>query len=132
MIYKGKVKSGLGEGSVWMEKAKNIFKQKYNIDVFLGTLNIELDNKIIISEGEKILPSEYGGNLYVFVQKCKVNDSLGYIVRTEKNNRENGDHPLNILEIVSNVNFREKYNLKDNDEVKLEILFTENLQKTHL
>ena len=32
-----------------------------------------------------------------------------------------GPHPLNLLEIVSDVNFRKEYNLKDGDEIKIEI-----------
>lgn len=120
-IYKGIVKKGLGEGSAWMKMAKDIFKKKYNIEVFLGTLNIELNEEIYISEKEKILPNEYGGNLNVLVQKCKINGHIGYIVRTEKNNTDKGDHPLNIIEIVSDVNFREKYNLKDGDGVEATI-----------
>ena len=119
MIYKGKVKTGLGEGSSWMKMAKDIFKKKYHIDVFLGTLNVELEEDIYISENEKILPDEYGGNLNVLVQKCKINGKLGYIVRTEKNNTKNGDHPLNIVEVVSDVNFRDTYGLRDGDLVNV-------------
>ena len=37
------------------------------------------------------------------------------------NNRKNGDHPLNIIEIVTDINMREKYGLKDNDEVSIYI-----------
>lgn len=49
---------------------------------------------------------------------------MGYILRTEKNNKEGGDHPLNIIEIVADINFRETYNLKDNDEIEIDILKT--------
>ena len=122
MMYKGKVKSGLGESYFWMKKAKDIFKRKYNMDVFLGTLNIELEEDIYLSKNNKIKPNEYGGNLDVFLSECKINGYKGYIIRTEKNNTPLGDHPLNIIEVVSDISFRDKYNLKDDDIVDVLIL----------
>lgn len=119
MKYKGIVKTGFGEGSLWIKKAKEVFKKKYDLDVFLGTLNVKLTDKIYLNESDKIMPEEYGGSLVVLVQKCKINGHIGYIVRTEKNNTENGDHPLDIIEVVSDVCFRDIYNLKDNDEVQV-------------
>lgn len=121
MILKGKVKSGLGEASMWMEMAKDIFKKRYDMDVFSGTLNIELEEELILDEKDIIYPEEYGGNFRIFVCKCKVCNEESYIIRTEKNNKVGGDHPLNIIEVVSNVNFREKYGLIDNEEIFVEM-----------
>lgn len=121
MKHKGKVKSGLGEGSMWMNMAKEVFKKRYDIDVFLGTLNIELEEEFVVDEKNIIEPEEYGGNLKLFVCKCIVCGEEGYIIRTEKNNKTGGDHSLSIIEVVSNVNFREKYRLKDTDEIIVEI-----------
>ena len=64
---------------------------------------------------------EYGGTQEVYIKDCSVLGQKAYILRTDKNSKPNGDHPLNLLEIVSDVNFREKYNLKDNDIVEIEI-----------
>jgi len=44
-----------------------------------------------------------------------------YIVRSEKNIKENGDYEQDIIEIVSNINFREKYNLKDGEQIKIRL-----------
>ncbi len=82
----GKVKSGLGEGSSWMKMAEKVFKKKYNMDVFLGTLNIELENDLILNEKDIINPDEYGGNLKLFIAECIVKGHKSYIIRTEKNN----------------------------------------------
>lgn len=73
MKYRGKVKSGLGEAAIWMRKARKVFKEKYDIEVYFGTLNVELEKEIIISEKENISPEEYGGIFNVYVEKCKVN-----------------------------------------------------------
>ena len=67
------------------------------------------------------MPHEYGGTFNVFVKECEIFNHKGYILRTEKNNTKNGDHPLNIIEIVSDINFRKTYNLKDGDEVEVKI-----------
>ena len=120
-VLKGKVKSGLGNANIWVGKAKKIFKEKYGMDLFLGTLNIELDRDIVLEENEKILPYEYGGTFDVYVKECEILGIKAYILRTEKNNKINGDHPLNIIEIVTDVNMRKQYKLKDDDEILIYI-----------
>ena len=51
------------------------------------------------------------------MKECQILGHKSYIVRTEKNMSKNSDHPLNLIEIISDINFREKYNLKDGDEI---------------
>ena len=121
MILKGRVKSGFGNASFWVDKINPIFQRKYNMELFLGTLNLELEQEYVLEQEEKILASEYGGNFDVLIKECKVLDSKGYIVRTEKNNQTGGDHTLNIVEIVSDLSIRDLYGLKDGDEVSLHI-----------
>jgi len=119
--YKGTVQSGFGNASFWMKKVVEIFEEKYKMKPFLGTLNIKLDEEYILEEKEKIFANEYGGNFDVLVGECEILENRAYIVRTEKNNTKNGDHPLNIIEIVSDINFRQKYNLKDGDIIEIYI-----------
>lgn len=121
MILKGKVKSGLGNANYWVRKIQKIFDEKMKITLFAGTLNIELDNPYKIQNILiKIQGQEYGGTEEVLVEECKVLGNKSFIVRTGTNETGNGDHPLTIIEIISDINFREKYNLKDGD--KLEII----------
>ncbi|MCI9366245.1 MAG: DUF120 domain-containing protein [Clostridia bacterium] len=121
MMYKGKVKSGFGNASFWMEKISKAFENKYEIKPFLGTLNVKLNGEYILNTDEKILAHEYGGDFDVLVSNCKVLGNKSYILRTEKNNTKDGDHSLEIIEIVSNVNFRKTYNLKDGDIIEIEL-----------
>lgn len=122
MILKGKVKSGLGEAGYWMKKAESAFERKTGLKLFHGTLNIELKEEYILNENVEILhKEEYGGAQEVYIKECDVLGNKSYILRTSKNMTKDGDHPLNILEIVSDVNFREKYKLKDGDEIKIVI-----------
>ncbi len=120
MILIGKVKTGLGEGSFWMKKAEEAFEKKIGLKMFNGTLNIELDKDFIL-EGKMDIMSkdEYGGTQNIFIKECNILGHKSYIIRTDKNVSENRDHPLNILEIISDVNFRKEYNLKDGDEIKI-------------
>ena len=122
MILKGKVKSGLGEASFWMKKAEEAFYKKIGVKLFHGTLNVELDKDYKLEGDLKILhKEEYGGMQEVYIQECEVLGHKSYILRTDKNMSENRDHPLNLIEIVSDINFREKYNLKDGEEIEVQI-----------
>lgn len=122
MILKGKVKSGLGEAGYWMKKAESAFERKTGVKLFHGTLNIELKEEYTLDNDVEILhKEEYGGAQEVYIKECEVLGNKSYILRTDKNMTEAGDHPLNILEIISDVNFREKYKLKDGDEIEITI-----------
>ena len=111
-----------GQASFWVKKAEKAFEEKTGLQVFHGTLNIELDEEYILDKNLEILhKEEYGGSQDVYMKECKVFGHKSYILRTDKNMSENGDHPLNILEIISDVCFREKYNLKDGDKIEVTI-----------
>ena len=103
-----------------MKKAEEAFEKKIGLKMFNGTLNIEL-NKDFILKGKMDIMSkdEYGGTQNIFIKECNILGHKSYIIRTDKNISENRDHPLNILEIISDVNFRKEYNLKDGDEIKI-------------
>ncbi len=121
MELKGKVKSGFGNASFWVDKINNVFENKYHMKLFLGTLNVKLANDYILEDEEKITANEYGGNFDVLIKECEILGHKGYIVRTEKNNKIGGDHPLTIIEIVSDINIRKANNLNDNDNIILHI-----------
>ena len=111
-----------GNACYWMERAEKTFEKKLGTKLYNGTLNIELENDYILEGNLKVLhKEEYGGEQEVFIKECEVLGHKSYILRTEKNSTSKGDHPLNILEIVSDICFREKYDLKDEDKVKINI-----------
>lgn len=122
MILKGKVKSGLGEACFWMKMAEEAFYKKIGIKLFYGTLNIEIDKDYNFEGDIGVLhKEEYGGSQEVYFKECELFGHKSYILRTDKNMSENRDHPLNLIEVISDVNFREKYNLKDGDEIEVQI-----------
>lgn len=116
MILKGKVKTGLGNASFWIKKIEEAFYRIESIRLFHGTLNIELEEEYELKNYWIISKDEYGGTQDVYIQECEVFGERSYIVRSEKT-----AHKFSIIEIVSNVNFREKYSLKDDDEVEIKI-----------
>ena len=116
MELKGKVKAGFGVGAKYIEKMRKSFYKKYGIDLFPGTLNIELDKQYILKSKELIKSNEYGGNQDVLIKRIKIFNEEAFIVRAELNNKIGGEQSASILEIVSNINFRKEYNLKDGDE----------------
>lgn len=121
MILKGKVTTGIGTAKMWVGKIEKIFEEKTNIKVFHGTLNIKLEEEYVINPDCIIKPEEFGGTQNVLIKKCKIKDNIAYIVRAEKNQLGKGEHNLKIIEIVSNINFREKYNLKDEENIEIQI-----------
>lgn len=121
MILNGKVTSGIGTAKMWVGKIEKIFEEKTGIQVFRGTLNIKLNEDYIIEPDWIIKPEEFGGTQNVLVKKCEILGKEAYIVRAEKNQTGQGDHDLKIIEIVSNINFREKYEIQDNEDITIKI-----------
>ena len=121
MILKGKIVKGLGKAKIFVDMMKTPFYKKTKTNLYPGTLNIKLEIEYDLNVDYLIKAEEYGGNFNVQVQKCKVFGNSSYIVRSEKNIKNKGDYKQDIIEIVSDINFREKYSLKDGDEIIVEI-----------
>ena len=112
----------MGIAKIFVNMMKEAFYQKTNMKLYPGTLNIELNEPYNLKSTYTIKAEEYGGKYDVQVQECVLLEQKAYIVRSEKNLKEESDYERNIIEIVSNINFREKYNLKDGDLVKIQVL----------
>lgn len=116
MNLEGKVKKGLGNASFWVKKIEEVFYKKTGMKLFHGTLNIELEKPYELLNYWTIGKNEYEGTQDVHVQECKILGKKAYIVRSEKT-----AHKSNIIEIISDIKFREKFNLKDNENITVEI-----------
>ncbi len=121
MILKGKIAKGLGKAKIYVNMMEKSFYEKTKIHLYPGTLNVKLTHPYDLDIDCLIRSEEYGGSFNVQIQKCKVLENTAYIVRSEKNIKDKGDYKQDIIEIVSEVNFREKYNLKDGDEINVVI-----------
>lgn len=116
MILKGTVKKGLGDASFWVKKIEDVFYKKTNMKLFYGTLNVELEEPYNLGNCWLIRKDEYGGTQDVCVQECNILNKKSYIVRAEQT-----AHSSNVIEIVSNIKLRENFNLKDEDNIVIEI-----------
>lgn len=119
MILKGKVTKGMGKAKKFINMMYESFYNKTKVKLYPGTLNVKLDEPYNLKIDYIIKPEEYGGNFNVQIQQCKLLGNKAYIVRSEKNIDDKGDYKQDVIEIISNVNFREKYNLKDGDEIRI-------------
>ena len=119
MILQGEVTHGLGQASFWVEKIERAFKEKTGIEkLFPGTLNINLEKPYKLGDSETIIyKEEFDATQDVFVKPCKIYNYQAYMVRASKNESGDGDHPLTTIEIISDINLRDKFKLKDGDRV---------------
>lgn len=120
-VLEGTVESGIGVAQMWVGKIEKVFAVRTGMNVYHGTLNVKLDKDYVVTPDLTIAPNEYGGTQIVLVKRCKVLGNDAYIVRAEKNQKGEGEHNLQVVEIVSNINFREKYKLKDGEKLLIQI-----------
>lgn len=121
MELEGSITSGIGTAKMWVGKIEKVFENKTGVKLFHGTLNIKLEKDYIVKPDWIIKPEEYGGTERVLVKSCKILDNEAYIVRAEKNQKGKGEHNLQIIEIVSNINFRKTYELTDEKKITIQI-----------
>ncbi|WP_219930087.1 DUF120 domain-containing protein [Nostoc commune] len=96
--------------------------EKNRNEIFPGTLNIQLEQPYHLPKNViRLEKEEYGGTVSVSIVPCQIFSRDAFILRTDKNNTESGDHPKTIIEIACDVKLRELYNLKDNDLIEVEI-----------
>jgi len=105
-----------------MEKLEAYYTEKTDVNLFPGTLNIELDEDFHLPpEVIRLEKEEYGGTVSVSILPCKIFGRKAFILRTDKNAAGRGDHPLNIIEIASDVKLRDHYDLRDGDIVDVDL-----------
>ena len=119
----GRVESGLGKGKyfVSLEPYYQQFKDKLGIEPYKGTLNIRVntaefqglieDRERIIINGFRTETSTYGN---VVAYKVKVNSVEAAILIPERTSHEKG-----LIEIISGINFGERFGLKEGDSVEI-------------
>ena len=123
---KGKVVNGLKDGKYYLnlnEYKKNI-KNKLDFIPFPGTLNIMLDEeeskeRLQRMNGIKIEGFKKNDRMFGSIKcfKCRLNDVDASIIIPERSH-----YGSNILEIISQFELRKKLNLKNGDEVIVEVI----------
>lgn len=118
----GKVVSGMGNFSYWIEKLQDHYRRKTGMLLFPGTLNVQLEAPYSLpSDVIRLEGSEYGGTVSVNMVPCTINNRNAFLLRTDANEQERGHHSKTIVEIACDVKLRDHFGLKDGDEVRIEI-----------
>jgi CTP-dependent riboflavin kinase len=120
-LVKGKVVSGRGDFSQWIERLNSYYEQKTGMKFYPGTLNVELPSEYTLpAEVIRLEAAEYGGQVSVSMVPCRIFGRKAFLLRTDQNEQGTGHHPRNIIEIATDVKLREKYGLEDGDWVEVE------------
>jgi riboflavin kinase len=119
-VLKGVVVSGMGNFSYWIEKLESFYSQKTGMRLYPGTLNLRLPEPYSLpADVIRLEKEEYGGTVSVSLLPCTIFGRHAFLLRTDKNESGQGDHPRNIIEIATDVKLRDAYGLKDGDEVEI-------------
>ena len=119
---RGKVVSGIGNFSIWIERLRDHYQLKTGMAFFPGTLNLQLDQPWFVPPGcLRLEGAEYGGTVTVNIVPCSIFSRPAFILRTVANNEGRGHHQQNIIEIATDIKLRDAYQLKDGDWVEVAI-----------
>jgi riboflavin kinase len=120
-MLRGKVVSGMGNFSYWIEKLQGYYFQKTGMKFFPGTLNVQLEQPYTLPKQViRLEADEYGGTVSVSIVPCSISGKNAFLLRTDANEEERGHHPKTIVEIATDVRLRDHFNLKDGDLVEIE------------
>ena len=119
-VLKGKIVSGSGVGAKIMVDYLEKFKQIFKMDIFPGTLNLQLEQEwqMPLEAGHiegftKPDGTKRGG---VYFLKAKLKNIPVFVIRPVLTK-----HPKNIIELVSPINIRKQYGLKDGDFLEVSV-----------
>lgn len=122
-IY-GRVFSGLGEGSRYVELYRELFLKYLGFEPYFGTLNVDLgiDSSILFKRlNPVIIPPPKPTYSPLLTYKGYVADSLEvYIVKPYVT-----IYDWRVLELISKYCLREKLGLRDGDYVEINIVYSE-------
>jgi riboflavin kinase len=116
----GKVVSGMGNFSYWIEKLQEHYFRKTGVRLFPGTLNIQLEEPYFLPKQViRLEAHEYGGEVSVSIVPCAIFGKSAFILRTDANEAGSGHHPRTIIEVAADVRLRDHFQLKDGDVVEI-------------
>jgi riboflavin kinase len=119
-VLKGRVVTGVGNFSFWIEKLQDHYRHKTGMQLFPGTLNIQLDEPFDLPrERARLEAREYGGTVSVNIVPCTILGRRAVILRTDKADSELQSRM--IIEVACEVKLRDKHQLRDGDVVEVAV-----------
>lgn len=120
-ILRGKVVSGMGNFSYWIDKLEKHYQRKTGMKLFPGTLNVQLEEPYSLPKQSIRLEAwEYAGSVSVSIVPCAIRGRKAFILRTDANEEGRGHHPKTIVEVATDVKLRDYFHLNDGDVVEIE------------
>ena len=126
ILVKGKVASGVGRGSWFMDLdwVKHQIHEKFGFEAYQGTLNLKLDD-----EASRTVQSFTKPRLGISIESIDSTFASGKAFKIRLGGKVDGalviplipNYPLNQMEIIAPINLREAFGLQDGDEVTVEI-----------
>jgi len=123
ITLKGTVSSGRGEGTWFtnLQWVKEQLRRELNIDLYPGTLNLNISsacNEVKLLNrfgGIEIRPEKgfYGGRCF---RALIMGETHGAVIKPEILH-----YPTDLIEVIAPIHLREKFRLKDGDEVEVTI-----------
>jgi riboflavin kinase len=126
MLLRGLVTGGIGGLAHWMTLHADLYETKTGVRLYPGSLNVVLDHPWHV-DGHRVRlePPEYGVGLSIV--PCTVRGIDAFILRTDKNDRGEGDHPPHVIEVAAAVRLRDALDLQDGDEVEVELMVADQV-----
>jgi riboflavin kinase len=122
LLLRGRVVSGMGNFSYWVEKLQDHYQRKTGMRFYPGTLNVRLEEPYSLPERViRLEASEYGGTVSVSIVPCRMRGRRAFLLRTDANETERGHHRKTIVEIACDVRLRDAFDLQDGDMVEIEL-----------
>ncbi len=124
----GKVFSGLGEGEFYVNLYARNFHRVLGIRPYPGTLNVRLNSRSV-ELAEKCLKREYAilvdppleGYGRVCVWPAYIKCLRVFVIRPEKT-----VYKRDVIELISDKNLREVFNLVDGDLIRVQVALNNN------
>jgi riboflavin kinase, archaea type len=117
---RGHVTSGIGGLSGWMTRYAGAYTAAVGVELVPGSLNVVLDAPWVMDQPDIRLEAEQIG-VGAGLIAAAINDVGCWVMRTDKNNRGEGDHALEVIEVVAAVHLRSALHLGDGDPVVVEV-----------
>ncbi|MGA7107052.1 MAG: DUF120 domain-containing protein [Terracidiphilus sp.] len=122
LVLVGKVVSGMGNFSFWIDKLHDHYLRKTGMHLYPGTLNVQLEEPYSLPKNVLRLEDfEYGGTVSVNLVPCIIRGKCAFLLRTDANEEGRGHHPRTIVEIATDVRLRDAFQLADGDTVEIQI-----------
>jgi riboflavin kinase, archaea type len=117
-ILRGRVASGVGDLANRMTEYADLYAAKTGEVLYPGSLNVHLAEPWHVGDGAtRVEPPECP--VAFSIVPCTIGGLDAFIIRTDRNDRGEGDHPPTVIEVAATVRLRDALNVEDGDEVEV-------------